>query len=286
MDLFHRGLGRGSETPVELTGDEAGRELDDLVYFPPVAPKQEEDRRRLVDKLESLGAPVLVQHLPGERPVETNGVVVYDVLEPVATGNTEILKDLPAGVGVLWPLVTGYTDDAAVWEKALQRLANLGVSWVQGVAAELSPADRRRVVDVAGDHGFEDLFHGQTPSERDFAGAVHRAGLHPFLTRPLPSAPKRLAGNRKVAGALAMIGELWLRLGRLESRGQAFYRAARWVDREGHDLMVLAREGNLGVVSWLDRESRDQVEEIAVNDRSTLLEELYREYLETPGTLD
>jgi len=83
-----------------------------------------------------------------------------------------------------------------------------------------------------------------------------------------------------------MIGELWLRLGRLESRGQAFYRAARWVDREGHDLMVLAREGNLGVVSWLDRESRDQVEEIAVNDRSTLLEELYREYLETPGTLD
>ena len=88
-----------------------------------------------------------------------------------------------------------------------------------------------------------------------------------------------VATTRLLAEELALIGELWFRLGRSESRGQGFYRAARWVDREAHDLTALAREGNLGVVSWLDIESRDLIQEIVANGSASLLAELREEYL-------
>ena len=76
------------------------------------------------------------------------------------------------------------------------------------------------------------------------------------------------------------MADLWLRLGRTESQGHAFYRAARWIDRETHDLVVLAREGNLAVVTWLEPESRAIVEEIATEDRCSLLHHLQQEYVQ------
>jgi hypothetical protein len=106
--------------------------------------------------------------------------------------------------------------------------------------------------------------------------------MEPWMARPLPTGPAGQVRNRRLAETLALIGELWLRLGRAEARGQAFYRAARWVDRESHDLVVLAREGNLGVVTWLDEDSRAVVEEFATEEESTLLRELRRQYLELP----
>ena len=50
--------------------------------------------------------------------------------------------------------------------------------------------------------------------------------------------------------------------------------------------MVLAREGNLGVVSWLDADSRGVIEEIAAQEISTLWAELRCEYLESTATPD
>jgi len=253
--------------------------LDDVVYLPPVGGTQGRLRQQLAARLGSAGSPILVQSLPGTEPGSPGATEIYDVLQAVATGNLSRLDTLPSGASVVWPLIGGYTDDAEIWEEGLGYLAGSGVTCVQGIAADLSPWDRRRVVEVAGEQGFEKLFHGRAPSEREFAAAVHRCGMEPFLSRPLPPAPPRLMHNRRLAGSLASIGELWLRLGRAESRGQAFYRAARWVDRDNHDLMVLAREGNLAVVTWLDDDSRRVIQEIAARDESTLLQEVRREYL-------
>lgn len=280
LDLFSRGLGRGPEKGLELTDRLFAQGLDDVVYLPPVQESQEGIRGELIERLGAAGAPVLVQRLSGSEPSYPGAVEIYDVLHAVAIDDLSRLAAVPEGAAVVWPLISGYSDDRKDWESGLELLAANGVACVQGVAADLSPADRRRVVEAAGEQGFERLFHGPTPSEQEFAGAAHRLGLEPFLARPLPKAPTRLVHNRRLAELLTSIGELWLRLGKAESRGQSFYRAARWVDRESHDLVLLARDGNLGVVTWLDEDSREVIEEIAAEDRSTLLAELRGEYLE------
>jgi len=256
-------------------------EPDDVVYLPPVERGREEFREQVAERLATVGSPVLAQNLPGMALRSPHAAEAIDVLHAVATGELSKLYDVPAGATVIWPLVSGYTDDAQEWEKGLGHLAAAGAVCVQGIAADLSPADRRRVVEVAGEHGFERLFHGPVPAAREFAIAVQKSGMEPFFRRPLPLAPARLVHNRRLAGFLASIGELWLRLDRPESSGQTFYRAARWVDRDSHDLVVLAREGNLGVVSWLDDDSCQVIQEIATRGESSLLQELEREYLDS-----
>ena len=254
--------------------------LDDVAYLPPVAKAHAEFRRDLATQLVAAGSPVLVQSLPGNG-LEISGVAeTYDVLNAVATGELAKLDSVTRGSAVIWPLVAGYTDRPEVWDEGLDRLSQAGVVVVQGVTADLSPQEKRRLVEVAGDRGFDHLFHGSLPSERNFSAAVKRAGMVPFLDRPLPVAPIRLSVNRQLAGILASIGELWLRLGKAESRGQAFYRAARWVDREKYDLKTLASEDNLGVVSWLDDDSRQVIQESALQGESRLLAELKNEYLQ------
>ena len=279
LDLFTRGLGRPDRGGVDQNVDLISESRDDVVYLPPVDETHEEGRRRAIEVMEESDSPLLVQILPGNLPLSSESLYVFDLLQVIATRQLEELPELPAGSSLLWPLVGGYTDDPGLWNEVLPGLEEGGVSRVQGLAADLSPADRRRIVEVAGDQGFDRLFHGQPPSEREFASAVHRFGMEPFLSRPLPKSPARLRGNRRLAEDLALIGELWLRLGRSESRGQGFYRAARWIDREAHDLMALAREGNLGVVTWLDAESRELVQEIVASGSASLLAELRDEYL-------
>lgn len=282
LDFFSRGLGKATRKGQDLDIPAAADDLDDVVYLPPVDESLEAEQRRLVHQVAGLGAPVLLQCLPGAEGGSSGAVELYDVLQAVATGEMSRLEAVPSGARVVWPLISGYTDDTETWEQGLRSLADGGVDSVQGIAADLSPADRRRVVEVAGEEGFDKLFHGPAPSEQDFARAVARFGMQPFLERPVPLAPSRLAHNRQLAELLSSIGDLWLRLGRPETRGQSFYRAARLVDRESHDLMVLAREGNLGVVSWLDDDSRQAILEIADREVSSLLEDLRREYLESP----
>jgi len=281
LDLFSRALGRASEQTFDPGSLVGVAELEDVVYLPPVESLQEEFREQVARRLTSTGTPVLVQSLVGTALRSPDSSEIIDVLHTVATGDVAQLDTIPAGATVIWPLISGYSDGAELWDQGLGRLAAAGVTCVQGVAADLSPADRRRIVEVAGEHGFERLFHGPAPTEREFAVAVRNAGMEPFFRRPLPSAPSRLVHNRRLAGYLASIGELWLRLDWTESRGQSFYRAARWVDRESHDLVVLAREGNLGVVSWLDDDSCQVIEEIATRGESSLLQELEGEYLDS-----
>ena len=284
LDLARRGLGQSSQAVTELDVEALAAPRSDVVYLPPVDSALETSRLRLVDALARSGTPLWVQSIAGSPAEETGPVWVHDLLQALATGDLESLDGLPAGAVAIWPLVSGYTDDPELWREGLARLARAGVARVQGICPELSPADRRHLVEVAGSHGFDKLFHGDPPSERAFAVAVDDLGMDPFLQRPLPSSPGRLRRNRALAAQLALMGELWLRLGWPESAGQALYGSSRWIDRESHDVSALAREGNLGVVSWLDAISRQAVQEIVETGSSTLLDELRSEYLD--GSLE
>ena len=180
----------------------------------------------------------------------------------------------------MWPLVAGLTDDPALWDRGCRELAAAGVRWVQALTPALEPADRRRLAEQfgGGERAFAALFHGRPPSERDFARTAHLYGLEPFLDRPLPA---RESGNRWIGGVLALAAELWLRLGRPVEQGQAFFRAARWVDRAQYDLHALAREGNLSVLP-LDAASREIVAECAATGGCERLARLLEEYV-APG---
>ncbi len=258
--------------------------LDDVLYLPPVPPKRAGARddlatARLVD-----GTPVLVHLFPGEesRIPPVQGVTfVFDLLAVLLEGEMGKLDRLPTGASVAWPLVPGLTDDPSLWDEGCRRLASSGARCAQAVTPLLVPADRRRLLDELEkpDEVFEAVFHREPPSERDFARVAHRHGLDPFLPRPLPRAPIVGRENRRIGEVLALIAELWLRLGRSAEQGQAFYRAARWVDETAYDLDALARERNLAVIPALDERSREAVAAVVEAGESELLEELLREYL-------
>jgi len=183
---------------------------------------------------------------------------------------------------VVWPLIAGLTDGPDLWDAGCVRLAAAGVRCAQAMAPALGPSDRRRLAERWGkereEEVFAALFHREPPPERDFARHAHGHGLAPFLARPLPRAPVLRTENLRLGGALALIAELWLRLGRPEEQGQAFYRAARWLDRTAYDVPSLGRDGNLGVLP-LDCDSRAVLAELLESGESQLLDRLLAEYV-------
>jgi hypothetical protein len=247
--------------------------FDDLLYLPPVASGLRAARDRAAAEIAGRGTPVLVQLLAGESPPDAVGVVaLYDLLEPLMSGDLGALSGLPAGSAALWPLVAGLTDSSDLREEGVRRLAEAGVAVLQAVAPDLPAADRRRLFESRAGAEidtelFAGLFHAAPPDPRPLARAARAHGLAPFLPRPLPRPPLTGAAEREAAGLLALAGELHLRLGRLVP-SQACFRAARWIDQTDYDLRALAREGNLHVLHWLDPTSRTIVEEWAAEGRS------------------
>jgi hypothetical protein len=230
------------------------------------------------------GTPVLIQLFPGEEskvPPVQGVTFVVDVLEPLMSGDLGRLDRVPSGGSVVWPLIPGITDDPFLWEEGCRRLAAAGARCAQGLAPVLSPADRHRLLEELEnpDGAFEALFHKEPPSERDFARVAHRHGLAPFLPRPVPRAPIVGRENRRIGEVLALIAELWLRLGKPVEQGQSFYRSARWIDETTYDVEALAREGNLAVIKTLDERSLEVVAEVVEMEASELLSELLSEYV-------
>ena len=268
--------------------DLSGAPDEDVLYLPPVPPRSAAARDELARSRLVRGAPVLVQLSPGEETAvsPSSGVAfVFDLLETLLERDLEALRRLPSGATAVWPLLPGLTDDPALWDQGCRELAAAGARCVQALAPSLTPTDRRRLAERWGDEeAFDALFHGPVPAERDFARAAHRYGLEPFLSRPLPRPPAGHTANREIGGALALAGELWLRLGRPVEQGQALYRAARWIDRSPYDLEALAREGNLAVLP-LDALSREIVAECAAAGESGTLAKLLAEYV-APGEND
>ncbi|HSN87349.1 MAG TPA: hypothetical protein VL025_11360, partial [Thermoanaerobaculia bacterium] len=96
---------------------------------------------------------------------------------------------------------------------------------------------------------------------------------------PVPRAPIVGRENRRIGEVLALIAELWLRLGHSAEQGQSFYRSARWIDETTYDVEALAREGNLAVIKTRDERSLEVVAEVVEMEASELLSELLSEYV-------
>lgn len=282
----------GAAAPRRLP-DLAGLDLDDVLYLPAVPAPLHDSRLELIAALDAGGTPVLAQALPGEAPAPA-GLAIYDLLRDLVAGKLEALADLPSGSCAVWPLIAGVTDSPESWERGTQLLASAGVAVVQPLLVEMEPSARRLLAEAAAHASYDRLFHGPAPAERAFSIVAHRAGLRPFLERPLPVRPPApapagpaatslgapLTANRRAAGQLTLAGELWLRLGRDEAAGQQFLGAGRRLDQLSHDVATLAREGNLGLLDWLGARGRAVVEESLAGDRdSGLVTELLSEYL-------
>lgn len=269
----------GTKPPTEL-GFPAldARDLEELLYLPPVAPRLVAQRDRLLDELVEAGISVLIELMPGETPPALPVTVVYDLLGPLLEGDLDRLATLPAGGAAVWPLIAGITDRRESWEEGCALLAAAGVRCVQPVALDLAPGVRRFLAERREEEVFDALFHGQPPSERSFARVAHEHELEPFLARPEVAGSPRRALNRRMGTCLALIGELWHRVGRPPGAGQAFFRGARGVEGTSYDLAALVREKNLGLMDWLDAASAEAVTEIVKGGEPKLLAELYAEY--------
>lgn len=290
VDAAAGALGRTAADPGEterlLEAFAPDLAYDDTVYLPPVPVARAAERAGLADDLARAGTPVLFQVASMEepRPSEPGVTRVVDLL-PVFLGD-EPWPEPEAGWGAIWPLLPGISDGAEHWRSNLPRLA--GFAWVQGIEVRLSGGDRRLLLERVGEGIFDELYHrGEAPAgerERAFAAAVATAaitGLAPFAPRPLPPAPtaRTTAGNRRLAAALLLAGELSLRLGRSPAQEQAYFRAARFVDTTSYDVAALAVEGNLGVIPALDEASRRLLLDMVEKGGSLDLAELEREYL-------
>lgn len=235
------------------------RPLDDVLYLPPVPPELAAARDRLAARHARRGTPVLVHLLPGDAsPAVGEAVTAVLDLTPVALGAAAFAAgDLPAAgvAAAAWPLLPG-AEPLAAQGALLAALAERGVGALQAVPLEVEPRRLRELAAGLPEARYLKLFHGAVPDAGEAARAALGAGLAALLARPLPRPPLRGAGNLRLAGALAAEGELCLRLGGPEPRAQSLLRAARFAERAREDLEALARDGNLGVVPWLDAEGR------------------------------
>ena len=154
---------------------------------------------------------------------------------------------------LVWPLVTGWTDQPGILESAMARLAAAGARRVVPRAMALDARDRRLLaghLQTTWPEAFDALFHGDEspPDVPAFRGAAEAAGLEHRLPRPLPAPPlpARLRLARELAGHLIELGDA------ATTGGDACYRAARFLDRDEVDIEAAAREGNLGILPWLE----------------------------------
>jgi hypothetical protein len=261
--------------------------LSDVALVPPVREARTRERGNLIVDLIAARVPVLDQFssLDAENP-EASATLVADLLSAVLDGNLEMIDDLPAQAWVVVPLLPALSSAAEGWAGLLRRVASRRPLAVVGVAPELSPLDRRRLVERLGEEHFEAIHHSLTEEgagrrlERAFAAAVFAAGLPAFLERPAAELPPRLARNRALATLLAECGELWLRVGRSEAEGTALLAAARHFESAavaGLDLAALSREGNLAHLGFLSPLALSVIASAA--GQAPLLAELRSEYV-------
>lgn len=271
---------------IELVGP-----ATDVVYVPPLPADQDVLRTRIVEAAAAAGTPLLIQIVGdllvggsslaapswrGFRDLRPNATVVIDLLDSLvrrpATLREELRENrqpslplMPAPLQdatLVWPLVTGWTDQPGVLEPALARCAAAGARRVVPRALELNASDRRLLAErlqSAWPEAFDAVFHGDEspPDAPALRRAAEAAGLESRLPRPLPAPPlpPRLRLARELAGRLIERGDA------VDTGGDAFYRAARFLDRDEIDIEAAGREGNLGVLPWLEEPVRQAVEQ-------------------------
>lgn len=252
--------------------------LDDLFYIPPVDEPLVEDRDRLAASLVEAEIPPLVQLRPGES-CDVEGVeIVYDLLPVLLSGEVEGFFELPEGAACAWPLVAGVTDQSESWDEGCFLLAKKKARCAHPIVVELEAKQRRKLAEERGDETFDALFHGEPPTERQFARIATEHGLDTFFPRPVTGHSQRVRQNRRFAAYLALAGEVSLRLHEV-GQGQALLRAARGAESSQHDLEALAREKNLRVMDWIDTHGLKLIDELVEEGESTFFRDLMDRYL-------
>ena len=274
-----------------LAAAELVRSVTDVVYVPPVPADQDSLRARIIEAAAAAGVPLLIQ-IVGDLPVSgstvaeafgqspaappLNATVVIDLLDCLIQRASVLRQEfgesrqpslplVPAPLHdatLVWPLVTGWTDQPGVLEPALARCAAAGARRVVPRALELDARDRRLLAEglqSTWPEAFDAVFHGDEspPDTEAFRSAAEAAGLESRLPRPLPAPPlpPRLRLARELAGHLIERGDA------ADAGGDAYYRAARFLDRDEIDIDAVAREGNLGVLPWLEEPVKQAVEQ-------------------------
>lgn len=267
------------------------RSATDVVYVPPLPADQNSLRTRIVEAAAAAGVPLLIQ-IVGDLPVSGSTVaealgqgpaapplsatVVIDLLDCLIRRASVLRQEyresrqpnLPLeppplrDTILVWPLVTGWTDQPGVMEPALARCAAAGARRVVPRALELNASDRRSLAErlqSAWPEAFDAVFHGDesSPDFLAFRSVAEAAGLEHRLPRPLPAPPlpARLRLARELASHLIELGDA------ADAGGDAYYRAARFLDRDEIDIDAAGREGNLGVLPWLEDPARQAVEQ-------------------------
>ena len=299
-DLATGGLLSSSPPPTGplLDPDRAAlsvRTVTDVVYVPPLAADYGPLRERIVRAAAAVGAPLVVQVVAedvltastcGARFLRgpaaaadwlpRNAVVAVDLLDCVLRQASVLLEEpgesrqhglpfetAPARLATLvWPLVVGWTDQPAVLRPAMVRLAAAGARRVVPRTLDLDARSRRLLagrLQSTWPEAFDALFHGDDspPDTEAFRTAATAAGLEHRLPRPLPARPlpPRLRRARELAGHLIELGDA------ATAGSDAYYRAARFLDGGDVDIEAAAREGNLGVLPWLEAPAREATEE-------------------------
>jgi hypothetical protein len=257
--------------------------VEDLVYLPPVAAAAIAERDAWLTALAARGVPALVQLLPGDvAPAAdlSTAVTVFDPLPALVVGDLERATAAPAGSAVVWPLIAGISDHRELFAAACQAWRDQGVAVVQVQRLEPSPEVRRRLASSLPEEQWDAVFHRPPPSERDLVRIASAHGFTPVLPRPpAPARPARRVANRALAADLLWATELWLRLDRPPGRAAELVRVARRLEVLPHDVVALAREGNLGVLDWLGSEEETLLAGWCASGRLALLDELMTDYL-------
>ncbi len=289
-DLTTGGLPPTTSGPPPTPSEAAGlvRTVTDVVYVPPLPDTEEELRSGVAAAAADAGVPLLIQVAAdydlqartfvvagpaAELPPQA--VVVVDLLDGLVRHAAALRSQfrerrqpsLPfeprplAGASVVWPLVADWTDQAGLLESAMARLGAAGARRVVPRVMQLGARERRLLAErlqSTWPEAFDALFHGgeSPPDATAFQCAAEAAGLQPRLPRPLPAPPlpPRLRRARELAGHLIERGDA------ADSEGPVYYRAARFLDRNEVDIDAAAREGNLGVLPWLEEPARLAVE--------------------------
>lgn len=263
-----------------------------LVVLPPLDASRRAEREALRERLTAADFPVADTCVAGEPPADAPGRVVW--IDPLAAwlegespetwSAAATATSAGAEVAIVVPLIAGLTPEGDPLGSWLTAFRTLAPSAVLGVVAELSPFERRRIVESRGDASFETVFHGRPPSEHAFARAAAAFGLRALPRRmQLPEASPRQARNLELAGALWEAAELALRLRDSEADCAALFAAARRAESTGHDLVALAREGNLGVLEWPSPQALALVGDLAGGGTSAWLDGLRRRWARGEG---
>ena len=226
-----------------LVAAELVRSAMDVVYVPPLPTDQNSFRTRIVEAAAAAGVPLLIQ-IVGDLPVSGSTVaeefgqspaasplsatVVIDLLDCLIRRASVLRQEYresrqpnlplePASLRdttLVWPLVTGWTDQPGVMEPALARCAAAGARRVVPRALELNASDRRSLAErlqSAWPEAFAAVFHGDesSPDFLAFRSAAEAAGLEHRLPRPLPAPPlpARLRLARELASHVIGLGD-------------------------------------------------------------------------------